>query len=174
MSQRLKTFLQVWCLLTVILFLLGFYFTEDKSSRSYLYHVAVEQPEDLPVQEVTEFHPDTRKILYGDNQQCRLRKKIIFAKTHKTGSTTLQNIVFRFGQEHQLLFVLPKSGTHYFNLRSHFRTSMADLYKLYKNVRSELSPQIPCSSLCSVSRCSPLTVDGTPWRPSLSYLEPSA
>ena len=95
MSQRLKTFLQVWCLLTVILFLLGFYFTEDKSSRSYLYHVAVEQPEDQPGQEVTEFHPDTRKILYGDNQQCRLRKKIIFAKTHKTGSTTLQNIVFR-------------------------------------------------------------------------------
>ena len=142
MSQRLKTFLQVWCLLTVILFLLGFYFTEDKSSRSYLYHVEVEQQEDQLGQKVT----DTRKILYGDNQQCRLRKKIIFAKTHKTGSTTLQNIVFRFGQEHQLLFVLPKSGTHYFNLTSHFTTSMADLYKLYKNVRSELSPQIPCSS----------------------------
>ena len=162
--------LQVCCLLTVSLFLLGFYFTEDKSSRSYLYHVEVEQQEDQLGQKVT----DTRKILYGDNQQCRLRKKIIFAKTHKTGSTTLQNIVFRFGQEHQLLFVLPKSGTHYFNLTSHFTTSMADLYKLYKNVRSELSPQIPCSSLCSVSRCSPLTVDGTPWRPSLSYLEPSA
>ena len=142
MSQRLKTFLQVWCLLTVILFLLGFYFTEDKSSRSYLYHVEVEQQEDQLGQKVTY----TRKILYGDNQQCRLRKKIIFAKTHKTGSTTLQNIVFRFGQEHQLLFVLPKSGTHYFNLRSHFRTSMADLYKLHKNVRSELSPQILCSS----------------------------
>ena len=166
----MKTLLQVCCLLTVSLFLLGFYFTEDKSSRSYLYYIEVEQQEDQLGQKVT----DTRKILYGDNQQCRLRKKIIFAKTHKTGSTTLQNIVFRFGQEHQLLFVLPKSGTHYFNLTSHFTTSMADLYKLYKNVRSELSPQIPCSSLCSVSRCSPLTVDGTPWRPSLSYLEPSA
>ena len=138
----MKTFLQVCCLLTVSLFLLGFYFTEDKSSRSYLYHVKVEQQEDQLGQKVT----DTRKILYGDNQQCRLRKKIIFAKTHKTGSTTLQNIVFRFGQQHQLLFVLPKSGTHYFNLRSHFRTSMADLYKLYKNVRSELSPQIQCSN----------------------------
>ena len=138
----MKTFLQVCCLLTVSLFLLGFYFTEDKSSRSYLYHVKVEQQEDQLGQKVT----DTRKILYGDNQQCRLRKKIIFAKTHKTGSTTLQNIVFRFGQQHQLLFVLPKSGTHYFNLTSHFTTSMADLYKLYNNVRSELSPQIPCSS----------------------------
>ena len=138
----MKTLLQVCCLLTVSLFLLGFYFTEDKSSRSYLYHVEVEQQEDQLGQKVT----DTRKILYGDNQQCRLRKKIIFAKTHKTGSTTLQNIVFRFGQEHQLLFVLPKSGNHYFNLTPHFTTSMADLYKLYKNVRSELSPQIPCSS----------------------------
>merc|ERR1712208_130860 len=98
----------------VSLFLLGFYFTEDKSSRSYLYHVEVGQQEDQLGQKVT----DTRKILYGDNQQCRLRKKIIFAKTHKTGSATLQNIVFRFGQEHQLLFVLPRSGTHYFNLTS--------------------------------------------------------
>ena len=67
-----------------------------------------------------------------------MKKKIIFAKTHKTGSTTLQNILFRFGHQHQLLFVLPKSGTHYFNLKTHFRRSMADLYRLYNNVRSDL------------------------------------
>ena len=73
--------------------------------------------------------------LQSKTHQCQERRKIIFAKTHKTGSTTLQNILFRFGQENSLLFVLPKSGTHYFNLKSHFRKSMADLYLLYKNVR---------------------------------------
>ena len=135
MNQRLHTFLYIWCFLTAVLFLLGYYFTKVQRSRSY----HVEDPDVQLGGEVTEFLPDTRKILYGENQQCRVKKKIIFAKTHKTGSTTLQNILFRFGQHHHLLFLLPKSGAHYFNLKSHFRRSMADLYRLYKNVRSDLS-----------------------------------
>ena len=70
--------------------------------------------------------------LQSKTHQCQERRKIIFAKTHKTGSTTLQNILFRFGQQHNLLFLLPKSGKHTFDLRSHFRKSMAELYE---NVR---------------------------------------
>ena len=46
--------------------------------------------------------------------------------------TALQNILFRFCQQHNLLFPLPKSGKHTFDLRSHFRKSMANLYE---NVR---------------------------------------
>ena len=61
--------------------------------------------------------------------KCSLVTKLIFAKTHKTGSTTLQNIVFRFGEKNKLLFVLPKSGTHIFNLKERFEKSMADLHK---------------------------------------------
>ena len=135
MTQRLQTFLYIWCFLTVLLFILGYYFTKFHSARSHPYHA---EPEAQLGGEVTEFLPDTSKVLYGENQQCRVKKKIIFAKTHKTGSTTLQNILFRFGHQHQLLFVLPKSGTHYFNLKTHFRRSMADLYRLYNNVRSDL------------------------------------
>ena len=41
---------------------------------------------------------DIDYILYGNETRCRIKKKIIFAKTHKTGSTTLQNILHRFGQ----------------------------------------------------------------------------
>ena len=33
--------------------------------------------------------------------------KLIFLKTHKTGSTTLQNIIFRYGIKNNLTFVLP-------------------------------------------------------------------
>ena len=133
MTQRLKTLFYIWCLLTTLLLVVGYHFTNSHKSRSYSYHVP--ESEDSRV-EVTEYQPDTKKILYGEDRQCREKRKIIFAKTHKTGSTTLQNILFRFGQEHNLLFILPKSGTHYFNLKSHFRKSMADLYRLYKNVRS--------------------------------------
>ena len=132
MNQTLKTLFSLWCLLTTVLLGLGYHFTNNHKSRSYSHHVP--ESEDRRV-EVTEYQPDTKKILYGENHQCREKRKMIFAKTHKTGSTTLQNILFRFGQEHNLIFVLPKSGTHYFNLKSHFRKSMADLYRMYKNVR---------------------------------------
>ena len=76
-------------------------------------------------------------VIYGnktDEKQCNPVKQLIFAKTHKTGSTTLQNIIFRFGERNRLMFVLPKSGAHIFNLRSHFETSMAELYKHVGNV----------------------------------------
>ena len=36
-----------------------------------------------------------------------------FLKVHKAGSTTMQNIFFRFGLKHNLTFVLPEKG-HYF------------------------------------------------------------
>ena len=134
MNQRLQSVFYVWCLLTTLLLWLGYHFTTNHNTRSYSHLVIEAESEDRGV-EVTEYQPDTKKILYGENHQCREKRKIIFAKTHKTGSTTLQNILFRFGQQHHLLFLLPKSGTHYFNLKSHFRRSMADLYRLYKNVR---------------------------------------
>ena len=130
----------VWCLLTTLLLWLGYHFTSNHKTRPYSQHVPEAESEDRGVEVTSEYQPDTKKILYGANHQCREKRKIIFAKTHKTGSTTLQNILFRFGQQNNLIFLLPKSGTHYFNLKSHFRRSMADLYRLYKNVRSV--PQI--------------------------------
>ena len=74
-------------------------------------------------------------VLYGQNKTCQMRKELIFAKTHKTGSTTLQNILHRFGQENHLMFLLPKSGAHYFKLKIPFSRSMADLYPEFNNVR---------------------------------------
>ena len=63
-------------------------------------------------------------------QKCTPRKKIIFLKTHKTGSTTLQNIFYRFGFKEKLMFLLPK--------RAHF------LGKVRKGfiVKQELSTNI--------------------------------
>ena len=66
---------------------------------------------------------------------CTPTRKLIFAKTHKTGSTTLQNIIFRFGEKNHLMFVLPKSKSHFFNLKAHFTVQMAELYSHHKNVK---------------------------------------
>ena len=67
-------------------------------------------------------------------KSCTPSKKLIFAKTHKTGSTTLQNIIFRFGEKNKLMFVLPKYDSHRFNLESHFEIHMAELFTQKKNV----------------------------------------
>ena len=56
-----------------------------------------------------ESESDVDYILYGNETRCRMKKKIIFAKTHKTGSTTLQNILHRFGLVYTFLVLLISS-----------------------------------------------------------------
>lgn len=54
-------------------------------------------------------------------KKCTPVKNIVFLKTHKCATTTLQNILFRYGDKHQLRFVLPRSKTdHRFSLRYPF------------------------------------------------------
>ncbi|TRY61264.1 hypothetical protein TCAL_07456 [Tigriopus californicus] len=45
-----------------------------------------------------------------EDSKCSPTKSVAFAKTHKTGSSTLQNILFRYGVQHELNFALPKGG----------------------------------------------------------------
>ena len=56
-----------------------------------------------------------------DENHCPFRKQVIFAKTHKTGSSTVQNILFRFGQKHNLSFAFPQKNTWMFNLTKPFQ-----------------------------------------------------
>ena len=64
----------------------------------------------------------TSKFVYSGSDTCNPIRKLIFAKTHKTGSTTVQNIIFRYGMENRLKFVLPKSVWWFF---SHYRSFKA-------------------------------------------------
>ena len=41
---------------------------------------------------------------------CAQRTNIVFLKMHKCASSTVQNILFRFGLKHNLTFVMPPSG----------------------------------------------------------------
>jgi hypothetical protein len=54
---------------------------------------------------------------------CLPKKKIAFLKTHKCASSTVQNILFRYGEEHNLKFVLPITG-NYLGRSQHFNKRM--------------------------------------------------
>ena len=62
-------------------------------------------------------------------EQCRFHYtrylQIAFAKTHKTGSSTLQNIFFRFGDRNNLNFALPEKSWM-FSYKQPFNASMVN------------------------------------------------
>ena len=53
---------------------------------------------------------------------------MIFVKTHKTGSTTIQNLIFRYGTNNHLKFVLPKSKWWFFSHYVPFKAIEAEDY----------------------------------------------
>ncbi|XP_059193075.1 galactosylceramide sulfotransferase-like [Centropristis striata] len=57
-----------------------------------------------------------------DNNICAPKVDIMFMKTHKTGSSTFLNILFRFGEKHRLKFAFPTSRNDFFYPSSFQRT----------------------------------------------------
>lgn len=66
------------------------------------------------------------RIKYLPNNACKARKNVLFLKTHKTGSSSIQNIFLRYGDYHNLAFVLPGS-TNYFGHPEPFNRRMLPL-----------------------------------------------
>ncbi|XP_063769460.1 galactosylceramide sulfotransferase isoform X2 [Pseudophryne corroboree] len=58
---------------------------------------------------------------------CLPRHNLVFLKTHKTGSSTISNILFRFGEMHQLRFAFPR-GRNDFEYPSHFQRWQVEGY----------------------------------------------
>ncbi|XP_068227591.1 galactosylceramide sulfotransferase-like isoform X1 [Palaemon carinicauda] len=56
-------------------------------------------------------------------ETCSAVTNIAFLKTHKCASSAIQNILFRYGFQHNLLFALPKTG-NYFGIGTPFHDSM--------------------------------------------------
>lgn len=61
-------------------------------------------------------------------QTCSPKVDIMFMKTHKTASSTFLNILFRFGEKHQLKFAFP-NGRNDFFYPSFFERSQVKDYK---------------------------------------------
>ena len=63
-------------------------------------------------------------------------RNLIFAKTHKTGSTTIQNMIFRHGTQNNLFFVFPKNGAHTFSQDQSFNASDTEGYKVDEDIEN--------------------------------------
>jgi hypothetical protein len=70
---------------------------EDKSSKDLI----TEKDMDYLIP----WHSPGTKVAKSD--ECLSKKQVAFAKTHKTGSSTLQNILLRFSVKNELNIVLP-------------------------------------------------------------------
>ncbi|XP_072049104.1 galactosylceramide sulfotransferase-like isoform X2 [Amphiura filiformis] len=68
-------------------------------------HPKIDQ-EDKTIHIPSKNHTTSMQI-YQPKNQCEPHKNIVLLKTHKTGSSTLQNILYRFGDVRGLSFVLP-------------------------------------------------------------------
>ncbi|GAB6033610.1 hypothetical protein CHUAL_013673 [Chamberlinius hualienensis] len=91
-----------------------------------------------------------------DNFNCSSKVlHVMFLKTHKTGGSSVQNMLMRFGNSRNLTFVLPRNG-NYLGYPKLFQTSMAMQLKenLKYNIfthhtrynRSEISKIMPANS----------------------------
>jgi len=65
-----------------------------------------QHPREPPLDEVPPLPEDDRA---GD---CQPRDSIFFLKTHKCASSTIQNIIMRYGERHAFNFVLPAQGNY--------------------------------------------------------------
>jgi len=60
-------------------------------------------------QEETSYESKPR---YSGYKECEKKNKVAFLKTHKCASSSLQNILMRYGLKNELNFVLPSSGNY--------------------------------------------------------------
>lgn len=63
-------------------------------------------------------------IILSKTATCAAEENVVFLKTHKTGSSSVQNIFMRYGVTHYLLVVLP-AHLNYFGHPAQFRPEMA-------------------------------------------------
>ncbi|KAK7934086.1 hypothetical protein WMY93_004982 [Mugilogobius chulae] len=76
-------------------------------------------------------HPNsklTSNTSKNTSQTCSPKVDIMFMKTHKTASSTFLNILFRFGEKHQLKFAFP-NGRNDFFYPSFFERSQVKDYR---------------------------------------------
>ncbi|CAI9589192.1 unnamed protein product [Staurois parvus] len=64
----------------------------------------------------------------GSSQHCVPRHNLMFLKTHKTGSSTILNILFRYGEKHNLHYAFPR-GRNDFEYPSFFQRWQVEGYQ---------------------------------------------
>ncbi|XP_062989300.1 galactose-3-O-sulfotransferase 2-like [Elgaria multicarinata webbii] len=57
---------------------------------------------------------------------CKPKTHVFFLKVHKSASSTVMNILFRFGETHNLTFALPTNGASQLYYPNYFTTAMVE------------------------------------------------
>ena len=91
---------------------------------------------------------------------CKSKKNIVFLKVHKCSSSTVQNLLFRFGDQYNLNFVMPLKGNYLGDINTEFeRKNMIELPVEEYNILchhtrfNEKSKSVFLSIVLSVSVC---------------------
>lgn len=73
--------------------------------------------------------PKVEEVTLGDQwgrrvssqgERCKPKRDIVFLKVHKSASSTVMNILFRFGETHNLTFAFPIGGGNQLFYPRHF------------------------------------------------------
>ena len=80
--------------------------TSESTQKLTLTKTTTPKPTSKPT---TKTVPTTKSASNKKCAQDEMVTKVIFQKTHKTASSTVQNMLFRFGEKRNLNFALPKN-----------------------------------------------------------------
>ncbi|KAM9316428.1 galactose-3-O-sulfotransferase 2-like [Gastrophryne carolinensis] len=86
------------------------------------------QPQDIiePSEESKVFGTHFPGIEVIESRSCQPHTHICFLKTHKTASSTIMNILFRFGESHNLTFALPSNNAPQFMYPLYFNAAFVE------------------------------------------------
>lgn len=76
--------------------------------------------EAFKVQEVTRGEGQQARGVTSQGKMCKPKTDIVFLKVHKSASSTVMNVLFRFGETHNLTFAFPLGGGYQLYYPHHF------------------------------------------------------
>ena len=68
-----------------------------------------------------------------EEEKCKPKRQMVFAKTHKTGSSTFQNILFRHCLQNNLTIAFPTAKSWMFGFKKSFSANQVNGYELEQN-----------------------------------------
>ncbi|XP_053558184.1 galactosylceramide sulfotransferase [Bombina bombina] len=88
---------------------------------------STESPVNIPCLPSTRPNQSQSTSNASSHTSCGPRHNLMFMKTHKTGSSTILNILFRYGQSHHLQFAFPR-GRNDFDYPGYFQRWQVEGY----------------------------------------------
>ncbi|XP_068699298.1 galactosylceramide sulfotransferase-like isoform X2 [Montipora foliosa] len=93
-------------------------------------HNEYEGNEELDDQKQTQETSTEDDAFAYDELRCQPHNNVAFLKTHKTGSSTLTNILNRYADLRELVTALPRQGLYRFGWPGYFNWNNVDLWRL--------------------------------------------